>query len=76
MRRASFRDDNSRHDRRRPLYWWESGPGRITVALPRGSTAVIAPRGARRGATGPRDVPSNGTWTKWGCRADRSPVGL
>ncbi|ROQ69637.1 hypothetical protein EDD93_4138 [Streptomyces sp. 840.1] len=55
-----------RDSRGRPLRWRESGPGRITLALPRGATAVITPRGARRSATGPRDVPSNGAWTKWG----------
>lgn len=55
-----------RDSRGRPLSWRESGPGRITVALPRGATAVITPRGARRSVTGPRDVPSNGAWSKWG----------
>ncbi|MGW1651784.1 glycosyl hydrolase family 95 catalytic domain-containing protein [Streptomyces atratus] len=50
----------------RPLHWREAGPGRITVALPRGGTAVVTPHGARRPGTGPRDVPSNGTWTRWG----------
>lgn len=55
-----------RDGRGRPLRWRDSGPGRITVALPRGGTAVITPHGARRPGTGPRDVPSNGTWTRWG----------
>ncbi|MEE1812033.1 glycosyl hydrolase family 95 catalytic domain-containing protein [Streptomyces sp. BE133] len=50
----------------RPLHWREAGPGRITVALPRGGTAVVTPHGARHPGTGPRDVPSNGTWTRWG----------
>ncbi|MFE7042356.1 hypothetical protein ACFU9X_23835 [Streptomyces atratus] len=50
----------------RPLHWREAGPGRITVALPRGGTALVTPHGARRPGTGPRDVPSNGTWTRWG----------
>ncbi|MFE7391802.1 hypothetical protein [Streptomyces sp. NPDC057582] len=50
----------------RPLHWRDSGPGRITVTLPRGGTAVITPHGARRPEPGPRDVPSNGTWTRWG----------
>lgn len=50
----------------RPLRWRETGPGRITVDLPRGATAVITPRGARHTGAGPRDVPSNGAWTKWG----------
>ncbi|MFE4794682.1 hypothetical protein ACFRFL_06125 [Streptomyces sp. NPDC056708] len=50
----------------RPLYWRETGPGRITVALPRGGTAVVTPHGARHPGTGPRDVPSNGAWTRWG----------
>ncbi|MFG2623654.1 glycosyl hydrolase family 95 catalytic domain-containing protein [Streptomyces sp. NPDC048473] len=50
----------------RPLHWRETGPGRITVALPRGGTAVVTPHGAHRPGTGPRDVPSNGTWTRWG----------
>ncbi|WPW28340.1 hypothetical protein P6B95_13755 [Streptomyces atratus] len=50
----------------RPLHWREAGPGRITVALPRGGTAVVTLHGARRPGTGPRDVPSNGTWTRWG----------
>ncbi|MFE2932540.1 glycoside hydrolase family 95-like protein [Streptomyces sp. NPDC059278] len=49
-----------------PLRWRETGPGRITLALPRGATAVITPRGAPRPRTVPRDVPSNGTWTRWG----------
>ncbi|WP_323187718.1 MULTISPECIES: glycosyl hydrolase family 95 catalytic domain-containing protein [unclassified Streptomyces] len=51
---------------RRPLRWRETGPGRITLALPRGATAVITPRGAPGPRTVPRDVPSNGTWTRWG----------
>ncbi|WP_323180761.1 glycosyl hydrolase family 95 catalytic domain-containing protein [Streptomyces atratus] len=50
----------------RPLRWREAGPGRITVVLPRGGTAVVTPHGARHPGTGPRDVPSNGTWTRWG----------
>ncbi|XNR95261.1 hypothetical protein NRF20_32765 [Streptomyces sp. R-74717] len=50
----------------RPLRWREVGAGRITVALPRGGTAVVTAHGARRPGTGPRDVPSNGTWTRWG----------
>lgn len=50
----------------RPLRWRETGPGRITLALPRGATAVITPRGAPGPRTVPRDVPSNGTWTRWG----------
>ncbi|MGW9119086.1 glycosyl hydrolase family 95 catalytic domain-containing protein [Streptomyces sp. NPDC055663] len=50
----------------RPLHWRETGPGRITLALPRGATAVITPRGAPRPHAVPRDVPSNGTWTRWG----------
>ncbi|MEU8696771.1 glycoside hydrolase family 95-like protein [Streptomyces sp. NPDC048680] len=55
-----------RDGRGRPLRWRETGPGRIAVALPRGATAVITPRGARHAGPGPRDVPSNGAWTKWG----------
>nr|WP_256102480.1 hypothetical protein [Streptomyces sp. Ncost-T10-10d] len=50
----------------RPLRWREAGPGRITVALSRGGTAVVTPHGARHPGTGPRDVPSNGAWTRWG----------
>ncbi|MFF2961293.1 hypothetical protein ACFVT1_20750 [Streptomyces sp. NPDC057963] len=50
----------------RPLRWRETGPGRITVALPRGGTAVVTPHGTRPSGTGPRDVPSNGAWTRWG----------
>ncbi|MFD4945124.1 hypothetical protein ACFWNT_21940 [Streptomyces sp. NPDC058409] len=50
----------------RPLHWRETGPGRITVALPRGGTATVTPHGARHPGTGPRDVPSNGAWTRWG----------
>ncbi|MFI6724524.1 glycosyl hydrolase family 95 catalytic domain-containing protein [Streptomyces atratus] len=50
----------------RPLRWREAGAGRITVALPRGGTAVVTAHGARHPGTGPRDVPSNGTWTRWG----------
>ncbi|MFJ7491412.1 glycosyl hydrolase family 95 catalytic domain-containing protein [Streptomyces sp. NPDC097727] len=50
----------------RPLRWREAGPGRITVALSRGDTAVVTPHGTRHPGTGPRDVPSNGAWTRWG----------
>lgn len=50
----------------RTLHWWETGPGRITLALPRGGTAVVTPQGSRRPRTDPRDVPSNGDWTRWG----------
>ncbi|MFJ1700007.1 glycosyl hydrolase family 95 catalytic domain-containing protein [Streptomyces sp. NPDC088252] len=50
----------------RPLRWRETGPGRIALSLPRGGTAVVTPHGARPSGTGPRDVPSNGTWTCWG----------
>ncbi|MFF1910372.1 hypothetical protein ACFVYE_01720 [Streptomyces sp. NPDC058239] len=50
----------------RPLHWRETGPGRITVALPRGGTATVTPHGARHPGRGPRDVPSNGAWTRWG----------
>lgn len=36
----------------RTLHWWETGPGRITLALPRGGTAVVTPRvRAARGRT-------------------------
>ncbi|MET9659085.1 hypothetical protein [Streptomyces sp. NPDC006510] len=50
----------------RPLHRRETGPGRITLALPHGSTAVVTPQGSGRPLTAPRDVPSNGTWTRWG----------
>ncbi|MFB7187659.1 hypothetical protein ACFCZT_20670 [Streptomyces sp. NPDC056230] len=50
----------------RPLRWRETGPGRIALSLPRGGTAVVTPHGARPSGTEPRDVPSNGTWTRWG----------
>ncbi|WP_406493461.1 hypothetical protein OG936_07885 [Streptomyces sp. NBC_00846] len=50
----------------RPLRRRHTGPGRITVALPRGGTAVVTPHGTRHQGTVPRDVPSNGTWTRWG----------
>ncbi|MFB7132246.1 hypothetical protein ACFCZY_11320 [Streptomyces sp. NPDC056237] len=50
----------------RPLRWRETGPGRIALSLPRGGTAMVTPHGARPSGTEPRDVPSNGTWTRWG----------
>ncbi|WP_406418594.1 hypothetical protein OH809_31295 [Streptomyces sp. NBC_00873] len=50
----------------RPLRRRDSGPGRISVTLPRGGAAVITPHGARRREPGPRDVSSNGTWTPRG----------
>ncbi|MEU6013414.1 glycoside hydrolase family 95-like protein [Streptomyces sp. NPDC047515] len=50
----------------RPLRWRETGPGRIALSLPRGGTAVVTAHGARSSGTEPRDVPSNGTWTRWG----------
>ncbi|MFI7103229.1 glycosyl hydrolase family 95 catalytic domain-containing protein [Streptomyces sp. NPDC050161] len=53
-----------RDDRGRPLSWRETAPGRITIRLPRGATAVIAPKGSS--ASGPRDVPSLGNRPGWG----------
>ncbi|GGV75927.1 hypothetical protein GCM10015535_06820 [Streptomyces gelaticus] len=40
-----------RDARGRPLHWRETGPGRITVSLPRGSTAVVTPHGSRHPRT-------------------------
>ncbi|WP_371792520.1 hypothetical protein [Streptomyces sp. NBC_01471] len=54
-----------RDEHGRPLSWHGAGPGRITVRLARGATAVVTPRGAR-GSRGPRDVPANGPAEPWG----------
>ncbi|MEV0095667.1 glycoside hydrolase family 95-like protein [Streptomyces sp. NPDC050738] len=54
-----------RTERGHPVPWRESGPGRISVHLPRGATAVITPRGEHT-LRAPRDVPSNGSTAPWG----------
>ncbi|MFC9860657.1 MULTISPECIES: glycosyl hydrolase family 95 catalytic domain-containing protein [unclassified Streptomyces] len=55
-----------RDGRGHPVRRRETGPGRITLDVPRGGTVLITPRGSRRPETGPREVPSNGAWTRWG----------
>jgi len=52
-------------ERGRPLRFTRTGPGRITIPLRRGETAVVAPRGSRPDLR-PRDVPADGTAPAWG----------
>ncbi|MBP2473442.1 hypothetical protein JOF53_002314 [Crossiella equi] len=47
------------------LPWRPVGPNRIEIALGRGETAVVTPRG-RRPVQRPRDVPANGSAGRWG----------
>ncbi|MEV3856168.1 glycoside hydrolase family 95-like protein [Streptomyces sp. NPDC050095] len=57
-------DLSVRDERGRPVRWRESTPGRMTIRLPRGATALITNKGSS--GAGPRDVPSLGDRPGWG----------
>ncbi|MFI7340585.1 glycosyl hydrolase family 95 catalytic domain-containing protein [Streptomyces sp. NPDC050085] len=57
-------DLSVRDERGRPVRWRESTPGRMTIQLPRGATALITNKGSS--GAGPRDVPSLGDRPGWG----------
>ena len=61
-------DIDVRDARGRRLRWRAVGPHRITIALRRGETAVVTPRGARPDLA-PRDVIAIGTAPAWGLPA-------
>ncbi|HKN56907.1 MAG TPA: hypothetical protein VJX66_30745, partial [Amycolatopsis sp.] len=66
--RTHRHDHDVRDARGRRLRWRAVGPHRITIALRRGETAVVTPRGARPDLA-PRDVIAIGTAPAWGLPA-------